>query len=74
MTIGRTVLAQARLLRLFPTQEARKGLLEKARQQNLLEAVRISSLSGSPYLLEALRNDLIQEHSKLVESGKIEAQ
>ncbi len=68
----RTVLQEAKRLRLLPSAEARRRLLEIAHRESVLRAVRVSAYMESPFLIEALRNDLVQEHSKLLEEGKIE--
>lgn len=68
----KTALRYAQNLRLFPKTEARRELLKIAQNQDLLKAVRVSALTGSPYLIESLRNDLVQEHDELIKLGKIE--
>lgn len=66
-----TVLAEARKLSRLDAAAQRRYLLNLAKSEDLLKAIRISIMSGSPFLIEALHNDLSQEHQQLVDLGKI---
>lgn len=66
-----TVLEEAKKLSQLDVPARRRHLLAMAKREDLLKAIRVSIMSGSPFLIEALHNDLSQEHYQLVDLGKI---